>query len=414
MNQSITSKIKRMFTNNWSLKLLAIFFSVLLWLTVVNVDDPTQTRTFTTNVDLVNTESLTDNGKYYEIPEGSNTVSFRVTAKRSVMEKLSGSDFTATADLNYLEDDGRVPVTIVANSGSGGITISSKQQFIQLVVGDQMTVKHDITVETTGDPADGCKVSETKANPASVSISGPDDVIKKVAKVVAYADVEGANENLSCNATLHFLDQAGNEIDQSRISTDQDAITVDVTISHVKSVPVQVETSGSLADGLTLESIVVNPSTVDITGNADVINEITEIVVDDNVVNLSRVTENFTTTVDLNSYLPDGVKIDGDSAQATITVTVASAQTTTINVPTANLTIRNLPSGYKASFLQTTVAVKISGSKEDLASLDEDSISGYVDGDGLTAGSHSVTVVLILDDGLSASSATTNITVTTE
>ena len=43
MKQSITPKIKRMFLNNWGLKLLALFFSILLWLIVVNVDDPTQT-----------------------------------------------------------------------------------------------------------------------------------------------------------------------------------------------------------------------------------------------------------------------------------------------------------------------------------------------------------------------------------
>ena len=68
MKQSITPKIKRIFLENWVLKLLAVFFSIVLWLVVVNVDDPTQTKTFTTNVTVVNADVLTDAGRYYEIP----------------------------------------------------------------------------------------------------------------------------------------------------------------------------------------------------------------------------------------------------------------------------------------------------------------------------------------------------------
>ena len=161
MKQSITPKIKRMFLNNWGLKLLALFFSILLWLIVVNVDDPTQTKTFTTSVNVVNADVLTDAGRYYEIPEGGNTVSFRVTAKRSVMERLSGSDFTATADMNYLEDDSRVPVTITVNNNNSSITVSAKRLYLQVIIGNKMTTKHDVEVETNGNPAEGCVIDKT-------------------------------------------------------------------------------------------------------------------------------------------------------------------------------------------------------------------------------------------------------------
>ena len=101
MKLTITPKIKRFFLDDIGLKILAVALSVLLWLIVVNVDDPTQTKTFTTTVDVINAEVLTDAGRYYEIVDGNNTVSFRVTAKRSVMERLSGTDFTATADMRW-------------------------------------------------------------------------------------------------------------------------------------------------------------------------------------------------------------------------------------------------------------------------------------------------------------------------
>ena len=38
--------MKKMLTNNISLKLLAVLFAIIFWLIVVNIDDPDVTRTF--------------------------------------------------------------------------------------------------------------------------------------------------------------------------------------------------------------------------------------------------------------------------------------------------------------------------------------------------------------------------------
>ncbi len=415
MKQSITPKIKRMFLNNWGLKLLALVFSILLWLIVVNVDDPTQTKTFTTSVTVVNADVLTDAGRYYEIPEGGNTVSFRVTAKRSVMERLSGSDFTATADMNYLEDDSRVPVTITVNNNNSSITVSAKRLYLQVVIGNIMTTKHDVEVETNGTPADGCVVDKTEVDPSSVSVSGPEDVVSTIAKVVVYVDVDGAKEDFDTKVTLHFLDKNSNEIDQSRLEVDQETVRVFLTVSHVKTVSVEVETSGTLPQGMNLESVSVDPDSIEIVGEADVLNEITEITISGSAFDLSKITSSLTTTVDLSTYLPSGAKLaDGSTSQATIKINISEDETKTFHVPTANLTVKNLADGSKAAFDAVTVDVKISGKASDLADLVAENITGSVDVSGLAAGDHSVAVTLDLDSGISAAAATTNITITTE
>ncbi len=415
MKQSITPKIKRIFLENWGLKLLAVLFSIVLWLVVVNVDDPTQTKTFTTNVTVVNAEVLTDAGRYYEIPEGGSTVSFRVTARRSVMERLTGADFTATADMNYLEDDSRVPVTITVNNNNSGITVSAKRLYLQVKIGNKMTIKHDVDVETTGNPAEGCVVDKAEATPANISVSGPEDIISTIARVVAYVDIDGANEDSDTTATLHFLDKSGNEIDQSRLEIDREMVRVHIDISNLKTVPIKVETTGTLPDGVYLDSVTVDPETVQITGEADVLNEITEITINGSALDLSKITANMTTTVDLNTYLPSGVKIaDSNQTQATVKVTVSGDETKTYRVPTANLTIRNLADGSKATFETTTVDVKITGKASDLAELAADAITGSVDASGLGEGSHAVSVNLDLDSGFTATATTTNIVITTE
>ena len=112
-------------TKNVGLKILAVIFSFLLWLVVVNIADPTQTRTFTAVVNITGEDVIYSSGKLYEIKDGINTVSFRVTSKRSIIEKLSPSDFNAVADMHNLENEERVPVTISARSYANSITISN-------------------------------------------------------------------------------------------------------------------------------------------------------------------------------------------------------------------------------------------------------------------------------------------------
>ena len=77
-------KIITALTKDVGLKILAFIFAFLLWLVVVNIDDPTQTRTFTSVVTVTNGDVLKSAGKLYEIKDGINTVSFRVTASKII------------------------------------------------------------------------------------------------------------------------------------------------------------------------------------------------------------------------------------------------------------------------------------------------------------------------------------------
>lgn len=72
-----------------------------------HIDDPDKTSTFTTNITIANENAIADMGKSYSIINDSGTVTFRVTAKRSIIERLTNSDFKATADMENIELHGR-------------------------------------------------------------------------------------------------------------------------------------------------------------------------------------------------------------------------------------------------------------------------------------------------------------------
>lgn len=155
-------KVAKIVTNNFGLKIMALLFAVVLWLVVVNIDDPMQTKSFTTSVLIENESAITDMGKCYEIVNGSNTINFKVSAKRSVLRMLSNTDFRATADMSRIEDWTRVPIEISATRYTSSVSFSSRTQYLEVRVEDLQTKQLAINADYEGAPAAGCAVGEVK------------------------------------------------------------------------------------------------------------------------------------------------------------------------------------------------------------------------------------------------------------
>lgn len=402
--------IKSALTHNVGLKIGAFFAALLLWIIVVNVDDPSQSKTFTTNVQMVNEEVLLNQGKYYTIPENGNTVSFRVTAKRSIMERLSSSDFTATADFNNLENDSRIPVEIVANRYSASVGISSNQKYIYLEIGEEMEQKFVISGEYSGNPADGFAVGEVTVKPNVMTISGPAELVAVIDRVEAVCDVSGMNTDITESVVPTLLNAAGDVVDSTKLTLSETTVDVSVQMLSVKTVGVDIDTTGELPSGLTLQSVTVSPDKVDIMGSPEVINGVTSILIPADVIDLSTVTTSVDTTVDIRTYLPEGVSlVDSAAAQISVKISLDEVSEQTISVPTANLTIQNLGPEYTAEFTNANIMVKLTGTQSQLKGITPDEVAGFVDASGLSEGRHTVSVTLNVDEGITLSAVSTQI-----
>ena len=130
----MVKKVWSRITNNFGLKLLAFVFACALWLVVVNVDDPVTTRSFTTTVSIENENYLKEIGKYYGVENNTSTVSFKVSGKRSFLERMSGSDFKAVADLETIEDFKRVPIEITPQRYANSVSIVNKTYYLEVEV----------------------------------------------------------------------------------------------------------------------------------------------------------------------------------------------------------------------------------------------------------------------------------------
>ena len=97
--------MKEKLTHNLNLKVLAVLFSIIIWIIVVNIDDPVKSVQFNDiPVQIVNELTLTDKGQVYEIVEGQEKVDVTVSGRRSVIEDLSKDNINVVADMKELGD----------------------------------------------------------------------------------------------------------------------------------------------------------------------------------------------------------------------------------------------------------------------------------------------------------------------
>lgn len=391
-------KITRMIINNFGLKVLALLFSCGLWLAVVNIDDPVTTRSFTTTVSLENSDYLSGIGKYYEIINNSSTVTFKATGKRSYLERMSNSDFKAVADMELIEDFSRVPIEITPQRYAGTVTVSSKIYYLEVSVEDLVSKPFVIGVRTEGEVADAHALGNVEVSPSLLRVSGPASVVSQIDKAIATVNVDGMTEDLTDSVIPKVYDADGNEIDETELSFNIQNVMVSVEILDTKEVTLNFQTSGTLPDGYEYVGIEYSPQTVTIKGESSVLNTVNSITIPPEVLDLTDETGDLEKEVDVSSYLPDGVTMaDSGKSKIQVRVQIEKHESRVFDMPTANITARNLGEGYDVNFQGDTVKVEIEGLSTELEALDASALTGSIDVSGMTEGEHTVNLELNLD-----------------
>lgn len=399
------NKILKTLTKNLGFKILAVVFAFILWLVVYNMDDPTITVSYTTNVTVENASVVTDMNKCYEVLNGTNTVSFAVTAKRSVLNKLEDTDFTAVADMNRMivNEDGdkaNVPIEIISKRSNSSLKYNEKNKYLEVSLEDLMKRRFIITADTSGKVADGYALGEvTVTNPNVLNVSGPASIVNKIDSVVATIDVDGMSMNLSDNVIPALYDADGQEIDTTKLKLSNTTVTISAKILSVKEIPLVFSTSGVPYGDNRVVEISSKPETIKVKGSSTTLNPLSSLNIPGDVLNVSGASEDITTTIDISEYLPDGVElVNASDATVTVTVRIEAYELKKFNLSTSQINVNGLDSNYDLSFDQSTVAVTVSGLKNDLNKLNTSQLSASIDVTDLGVGTHQVNLDLNLDE----------------
>lgn len=388
---------RELLLNNLSIKLIAIVGAVLVWLFIVNIDDPNKTRSFLVHVETTNEDALRAVNKVYEVVEGS-TASVSVTGKRSVVDNLEVGDIRATADLSDLSAVNAVAIKAeLKKNVSSDVTLECNQ-VLKVSLEDMETKQVKVTVETEGTPADGFTVGECIAKPNVIEVTGGESVVDRINTVRVTINVNGATENFTKRLEPVAYDKKGNRVVSSTLSFGVSRVKVRARLLENKTIPVKVQVKGTPAKGYEYVETKCLPEEIEVAGTQKALADVSKIVIPVSVEGLKSNSSGLEKEIAVEEYLPDAITIPEEYQKISIKIVVEKLQKKTIQISVDHLKLNNVKDGYVGEAYNNSnmVELVIQGRESVLNALPNTAFSGYVDCSGLEQGTYTLPVSIDL------------------
>ena len=391
--------------NNFGLKLLAFLFAFMLWLIVVNIDDPVMTKTFTNiPVTVEHSEILTEQNKTYQIVDDTQNVSVVVSAKRRTLSKIKASDIVVTADIKEMYLNTQIPLEVTVNGYEGSCEATASPRNLQIQIEDNVSKTTYITPVASGQVRRGYVLGKLTADPETVTINGPKSLVEKISKVEAEVNVSGLSENTVLDSALVLYDENNNVIDQSRLANNLGnvGVSVSVTLYRTTTVPVEVDTSEiEVKEGYSISNVKLAPEEIEIAGPEDALAKVKSIDISAEEFSGEAIDSRTDYTIDITKYLPEDIELaDSNASSVIITVTLEKAGTKNFELPVGSITVKNLDENLRMSYNKTdNLEVHVKGSKDQLDALNIEQIATIDLAEYTKAGTYKVPVQFKLPDG---------------
>ncbi len=377
--------MRKKLLNNLGLKLISLVLAFLLWFVVVQVGDPKDERDMgKIQVKLVNTELLEEENKVYEVLDNTDTVRVTVYAPKSVFTQLRNSDIIAEADVSKITDINTIPITFTA-SNANVVSIQGSHDMVKLNVEEKASKYVSLFASTKGQVANGYMVYSMTPDQNRIEVSGPKSAVEQVKYAGVEIDVTDATSNLTANVDIKLFDAEGNVVERANLVKNVDYVKMSAEILAVKEVPIQIETSGTPAEGFMATDVVEsNPSTVEIAGSAHNLIKITSITIPAEEMDLTDAKADVTQVIDIKEYLPDNIKLANTAFNGKITATayVEPVVEKTLQVDIQNISVAGVPQGLEAQIIESAeakISVEVQGLGAHVTPLRQDNVTGVVD-----------------------------------
>ena len=403
--------MKEKITNNLLLKILSLIIAFLVWLIVVNADNPIMTESFVvSDVQLLNDANIDADGKMCMQDEEQDPIRVTIRAERKVLDRISASDIRAVADLQQAvsldTDPVMVPITAVC-AGIAPEDIQVTPQNLSLHVEDKDTQEFVVNVTTNNTRPDrGYEVGTLSSNPEKIKITGPISLINKIDRVNAAIDVSDASEDVTEETEVTVIDKNGevfSDTDMAYLNVSK--VYVTARLWEVRSdVRIRAEYSGTAAEGYEAESITTTPNVITVAGSTSALEALEEqnntIWIPADAVDISGEKSDYEEKINISDYLPEGLKLTADSSEDLfIRVNILPEGSSVCEVPTKNIIVENAPDTMQVAFDTAMIEVRVKKTSEDLEDLTEKEIQASIDLEDIEEGSHELPVEIRLPEG---------------
>lgn len=229
---------KRLFNNNWVVRLVSLFFAILLTIAVSNGNSTayyvnqtsssisTETSVTISNVPVVLGEH--DEGTFVSgMPE---TVSVRLSGPRNIVNQLSVENFSVSTESLVGVETGVKAIRLIANGLPESVEYKVTPDIFYGTISRKETQVREVEYEISEQAiASGYTVTSVELNPSEITLTGADTEMNKIDRVVVQiAPSTPQTETFTQEYRVQILDASGNPLDINASET-MINVTVEVT-----------------------------------------------------------------------------------------------------------------------------------------------------------------------------------------
>ena len=370
----------------------SILVAIAVWVYVDVEKAPDRTKTIRDIPVEFSGESTTLADKNLMLLSGyDTTVDLTIKGPKRELVKISKDNVRLVASTSSIDSVGvhtlRWDPIYPDGVQSSALTVDWASKYkVTVTVGELYTKEVPVNCTVTGQVADGYFTGETVLDPTSLVLRGQRDDLLNVAYAKLTVDISGATRSVIQTESVQLYDNDDNPVDNSNTRTNASLIQAKVPVLTTKEVSLAVELSG--VPGVAGQSIktTVSPTSVRLIGEADVLENINEIVLATLYIEDLELWQQ-------NSYVvtaPDGTWLANSNEVATVEISMEGIEETTVTVDAFSYT--NVPSGLYPEVMGS-LDVRLWGLSDELAKLDASALTATADLSSVTEpGSHRVPV----------------------
>ncbi len=395
------NKLKQLGKSVWAamsrhmlLKLLSFVFAIMLWSYVISSSPSiTRTRTISDLTGYVSGQATLEIYKLALLTDPTaalSDISVQVEVPQASYSQVTADNVQVTLDISSVRTAGPQQVALKATSTYGKVvSIFPSSLTLTFETLDSRSVP--VQVQRTGEAEAGYWYNTSLVNPQQITVTGATSLVQNISHATVVCDVSSRTAYFMTAQRFALIDGTGAEIPQTMLNTSASSINVGVDIYPTKEIEISTTTDdvldGQVADGYQVESISIQPETVTVAADQEILDGLDKLVI--SPIAIDSPSQSFTKRATI-SGLTDFKYISQE--QVYVTVQIAEE---TMSAWIEDVYI-NFPGYDKDQYLLTwqrnTISVHVTGPRSKVQALMDSGLTATADLSGLGEGTHAVPV----------------------
>lgn len=374
---------------NWKIKLLSLIIAIFMWSYIIASTNPSiPIRLSGVPIIYENTDSLSADDLMIDA-DTQRTVDISLIGQRNRIINITNSHVRVTADFQGLgEGLNNVRLNYAVPDG---ITIEDYQSSLDVNIEKIINREFPVEIQNVGNlPAD-YMLESRQVVPNSITIRGPRSNIDRIAKVVTELDLSNLEGNININKDVRAIDENGETVEN--LTYGQDFANIIAVVYKQKEVTIEKNLVGEIGDNYRVDSAELNKSTVLIKGPKEAIDKINSIETQE--INIEELIQS--RTIPVKFTLPSDISLVSEESDYTINIVVNQKTNKTLEIPKAQIEVRNKPQNLSATINSDSIKISVIGFQDDLEKIKVENIKLIVDLNSKEAGTSQIKPIIQLN-----------------